>query len=224
MFSSLQNGLKAGALLLAVLLGLQASFLLAHGAHAISLWSDAALNAQNELTKTLGTAREALLAAQAVLVSARGTTEQVRRSAEYQLGYYEAVGRRTSNLLAETTFLVRKAEERMKEISSASTEFLRKEAALTEEMAEDLGRVAVQAEGTLAESERLLAELRGAAASPEVRGSLAAIEASTKNLEAITAEAAVASRNTAEASGYVRDMLSPTPKSFWRRLLELFIR
>jgi len=43
------------------------------------------------------------------------------------------------------------------------------------------------------------------------------------NLETATAEAAEASRNTAEATGYIRDMLSPTKKSFWRRVLELLI-
>jgi len=158
-----------------------------------------------------------------VLASARGTTEQVRRSAEQQLGYYEAVGRRTSNLLAEMTFLIRDANERMEEISHATNVFLQSGAAVTAEAGEDFGGVAAQAEATLAESARLLAELRETAAGPEVRESLDAIEASAKNLETATAEAVEASRNTAEAAGYVRDMLSPKKKGFWRKLFELLI-
>jgi hypothetical protein len=32
-----------------------------------------------------------------------------------------------------------------------------------------------------------------------------------------------ASANVAEATGYVRDMLSPAKKSFWRKVVELLI-
>jgi hypothetical protein len=36
-------------------------------------------------------------------------------------------------------------------------------------------------------------------------------------------KASEATANTAEATGYIRDMLSPHRKSFWRRLLDLLI-
>jgi len=212
----LRNCLHAGLLFLLLLLGLQASYLLAQVSQTVRLWNEAALDTNRR-------AQETLLIAQAVLVSVRGTTEQVRRSAEHQLGYYEAVGRRTSNLIAEMSFLVRNADQRLTEASQATNEFLRAEAALTAEAAQDFSSVAAQAEETLAESERLLAELRETAAAPEIRGSLEAIQASAQNLATATAEAAVAGRNTAEATGYVRDMLSPRKKSFWRWVLELLI-
>ena len=178
---------------------------------------------RNGMEMSFRTTQETLLTAQAVLASVRGTTEQVRRSAEHQLGYYEAVGRRTSNLIAEMTFLIRNADERLEEVSRATNVLLQNGAAATAEAGEDFGRVAAQADATLAESERLLAELRETAAAPEVRGSLEAIEATTKNLEAATGAAAVAAENTAEAAGHLRDMLSPTKKSFWRKLFELLI-
>lgn len=212
----LRNGLHAGLLFLAILVGLQASLLLAQVSQTLRAWNDDAVRMNR-------TAQETLLTAQAVLASVRGTVEQVRRSAEYQLGYYEAVGRRTSNLIAAMTFLIRNTDERLEEITHATNVFLHNEASVTAEAAQDFGRVAAQADATLAESERLLAELRETAAAPEVRGSLEAIEASAKNLSAATAEAAVASRNTAEATGYIRDMLSPKKKSFWRKLFELLI-
>jgi len=219
----LRNGLKAGLLFLAILIGIQVSYLLAHVSHTLRVWNDAALATRNDIEISFRHAQETLLTAQAVLASVRGTTEQVRRSAEHQLGYYEAVGRRTSNLIAEMTFLIRNADERLDEISRATNVFLEREANETAMLAADFGRVADQAEATLAESERLLAELRETAAAPEIRGSLEAIEATTKNLETATGAAATAAENTAEATGYVRDMLSPQKKSFWRKLFELLI-
>jgi len=213
---NLRNALHAGLLFLAILVGIQLSFLFAQISGTLSAWNDAAMRMNR-------TAQETLLSAQSVLASVRGTTEQVRRSAEHQLGYYEAVGRRTSNLIAEMTFLIRNTDERLEELTRATNSLLQNGAAATAEAGENFGRVTDQAGSTLAESERLLAELRETAAAPEVRGSLEAIEASAKNLETATAEAAEASRNTAEATGYVRDMLSPTKKSFWRKLFELLI-
>lgn len=213
---SFQSGLQAGLLFLAVLVGMQVSFLLAQVSQTLRVWNDAAMRMDR-------TAQETLFTAQAVLSSVRGTTEQVRRSAEHQLGYYEAVGRRTSNLIAEMTLLSRHTNERLEEVSHATNMFLENEAGVTKQAAEDLGRMTNQADATLAESERLLAELRETAASLEVHESLGAIEASAHNLEAATAEAGEATRNTAEATGYIRDMLSPKKKSFWRKLFELLI-
>jgi hypothetical protein len=86
-----------------------------------------------------------------------------------------------------------------------------------------VGRAAAQADAALAESERLLSDLRQKLAAPEIASTIEALNASAVNLETATAEAAEASRNTAEATGYIRDMLSPTKKSFWRRVLELLI-
>jgi hypothetical protein len=212
----LRSGLGTGLLFLALLVGIQVSFLLAQVSGTLSAWNDAAMRMDH-------TAQETLLTAQSVLSSVRGTTEQVRRSAEHQLGYYEAVGRRTSNLIAEMTFLIRNADERLEELTRATNALLQNGAAATAEAGKNFGSVTDQAGSTLAESERLITELRETAAAPEVRGSLEAIEASAKNLATATAEAAEASRNTAEATGYIRDMLSPTKKSFWRKLFELLI-
>ena len=212
----LRNALHTGLLFLALLVGIQVSFLVAHLSRTLTVWNDAAMRMNRS-------AEETLLSAQSVLSSVRGTTEQVRRSAEHQLGYYEAIGRRTSNLLAELMLLIRHTDERLEEITRASNTLLQSGAAATAQAGENFERVANQADATLAESGRLLAELRETAVAPEVRGSLEAIEASARNLETATAQAAEASRNTAEATGYVRDMLSPKKKSFWRTLFELLI-
>lgn len=212
----IRGGLGTGLLVLAILLGLQISVLLGQLSEMISTWNETALHMDRA-------AEETLLTTQSVLMSVRGTTEQVRRSAEHQLGYYEAVGRRTSNLIAEMTFLIRSTNEHMEELTQAANVFLEREAEVTASAAEDFGQVAAQADATLAESGRLMAELREQVTAPEVQGSLEAIEASARNLETATAEAAVASRNTAEATGYIRDILSPKKKSFWRKLFELLI-
>ncbi|MGH9783884.1 MAG: hypothetical protein ACRD88_06820, partial [Terriglobia bacterium] len=211
-----REGLFAGLLLIGCIVGLQMSYLLVQAGKLLE-------RTEMEIAVTGAEMRTTLLYSQAVLSSARQTTEIVRRSAEHQMGYYEAVGRRTANLIAEMTFLIRNTEERVEEVTQATNEFLRNEATATAEIAQDFGRVAAQAQGTLAESERLLSDLRQTVAAPEIRGSLEALNASAENLETATAEAAEASRNTAEATGYIRDMLSPTKKSFWRRVLELLI-
>ena len=208
-----RSGLVTGVLFLCIVLGLQMSYLLVQAGKVLQ-------RTEAEIAVSGAEMRTTLLYSQAMLSSMRQTTEIVRRSAEHQMGYYEAVGRRTSNLIAEMTFLVRSTEKRLEEVTQATNEFLRNEATATAEIAQDFGRVAAQADAALAESERLLAELRQTIAAPEIRGSLAALNASAVNLETATAEA---SRNTAEATGYIRDMLSPTKKSFWRRVLELLI-
>ena len=211
-----RDGLFTGLLLIGCIVGLQMSYLLVQAGKLLQ-------RTEMEIAVTGAEMRTTLLYSQAVFSSARQTSEIVRRSAEHQMGYYEAVGRRTANLIAEMTFLIRNTEERLTEVTQATNEFLRNEATATASITEDVDRVASRADAALAESERLLSDLRQTIAAPEIRGSLEALNASAVNLETATAEAAQASRNTAEATGYIRDMLSPTKKSFWRRVFELLI-
>jgi hypothetical protein len=211
-----REGLLTGLLLIACVVGLQMSYLLVQAGKALQ-------RTEEEIVMTGAQARATLLYSQAVLSSARQTAEIVRRSAQHQVGYYEAVGRRTSLLLANMNILIRNADEHLDQLTEAALVTIESGAHATASITEDVDRVAAQADATLAESERLLSELRQTVASPEMRGSLAALNATAMNLENATAEAAVASRNTAEATGYIRDMLSPTKRSFWRRVLELLL-
>lgn len=211
-----RDGLVIGLLLIGCIVGLQTSYLLVQAGKVLQ-------RTEEEIAVTGAEVRTTLLYSQAVLSSARQTTELVRKSAEHQMGYYEALGRRTSLLLANLNILIGNANEHLGELSEAALVTIGTGAHATVSITDDVDRVAARADAALAESERLLYEMRQTMAAPEIRGSLTALHGSAMNLETATAEAAQASRNTAEATGYIRDMLSPTKKSFWRRVLELLI-
>jgi uncharacterized protein YoxC len=211
-----RDGLLTSLLLIGCIVGLQTSYLLVQAGRVLQ-------RTEAEIAVTGAEMRTTLLYSQAVLSSARQTTELVRRSAEHQMGYSEAVGRRTSLLLANLNILIANANEHLDELSEATLVTIESGAQATASITEDVGRAAAQADAALAESERLLSDLRQKLAAPEIASTIEALNASAVNLETATAEAAEASRNTAEATGYIRDMLSPTKKSFWRRVLELLI-
>jgi len=211
-----REGLITGLLLTGCIVGLQVSYLLVQAGKVLQ-------RTEEEVAVTGAEVRTTLLYSQAVLSSARQTTEIVRKSAEHQMGYYEAVGRRTSLLLANLNILVGNANEHLDELGEAALATIGTGAQAAARITEDVDRVAEQADSALAESERLLYEMRQTMAAPEIRGSIEALHGSAVNLETATAQAAEASRNTAEATGHIRDMLSPTKKSFWRRMLELLI-
>src|SRR3990167_6112279 len=59
------------------------------------------------------------LLSQAVLASIRGTTETVRKSSIEQMGYYEAVGRRSSMALARLELLIAHSDARMERMTQA---------------------------------------------------------------------------------------------------------
>ena len=83
-------------------------------------------------------------------------------------------------------------------------------------IAEDSRRVSQPLAGLIETTTATANSLNELASSPEIAGTLSSMNAATSHL-------AGATKNVEEATGYVRDMLSPTKKSFWRRLLELMI-
>ena len=149
--------------------------------------------------------------------------EQVRKSAEFQMGYYESVGRRSALALGELAIFIRHTDERMERIVAAGEATL---AAVEESAAtvtQQTQRSGERADLLLEQSTESVAALEHLVENPAWEGSLSNLEISTSNLATTTAHTAEATARASESLGYIRDMLSPTKKSFWRRLLELMI-
>ena len=214
--NSLRNGLACALLASLTVAALQLTFLLAQA-------GEIARTAENELLRTSGQAQATLLYSQAVLASIRGTTETVRKSSIEQMGYYEAVGRRSSMALARLELLIAHSDARMERMTQA----LENSSARANQSMDQIGSLAVSLREDLhelsAQGTKLAEASTAAVARLDQRLADQRLDQITSSLAASSENAAQATAHVAEATGYIRDMLSPKRKSFWRRLLELLI-
>jgi hypothetical protein len=123
---TLREGLICGLLLIAVIRGLQATYLLAQLGRIGQRVEEQAVANGLQLRTTL-------LYTQAVLSSIRQTSEIVHRSAEQQMGYYEAMGRRGSLALARLNLLIEHTDDRIERITLAAEQSSGKASAALEE-------------------------------------------------------------------------------------------
>ena len=214
--NSLRNGLACALLASLTVAALQLTFLLAQA-------GEIARTAENELLRTSGETQATLLYSQAVLASIRGTTETVRKSSIEQMGYYEAVGRRSSMALARLELLIAHSDARMERMTQA----LENSSARANQSMDQIGSLAVSLREDLhelsAQGTKLAEASTAAVARLDQRLADQRLDQITSSLAASSENAAQATAHVAEATGYIRDMLSPKRKSFWRRLLELLI-
>ena len=214
--NSLRNGLACALLASLTVAALQLTFLLAQA-------GEIARTAENELLRASGQAQATLLYSQAVLASIRGTTETVRKSSIEQMGYYEAVGRRSSMALARLELLIAHSDARMERMTQA----LENSSARANQSMDQIGSLAVSLREDLhelsAQGTKLAEASTAAVARLDQRLADQRLDQITSSLAASSENAAQATAHVAEATGYIRDMLSPKRKSFWRRLLELLI-
>ncbi len=213
---TLRHAFGTGLLFLACVAGLQMTYLLAQ-------LSASARRVETEFTETARQAQTTLLYSQAVLASVRGTTETVRQSAEQQTGYYEAVGRRSALALARLDLLIRHLDVRTERITRAAEVMAGQTGEMSSQVSSaaaalggDAHEVSGHAANLLAASTQAVQDLHERISDPQLEQIAEAMAASSQNTERATA-------NVAEATGYLRDMLSPKKKSFWRWLLELAI-
>jgi hypothetical protein len=139
------------------------------------------------------------------------------------MGYYEAAGRRSALALADLDLLIRRTDQRLERIAQAA-----------EAVSAEAGRAAYEA-GALAGVLREQTQAIGSAGSELLAASTGAVQQLNARLgderfdqmagalAASSENTLRASANVAEATGYVRDMLSPAKKSFWRKVVELLI-
>jgi hypothetical protein len=176
-----------------------------------------------ELLVTSRETQATLSHAQAVLVSVRGTAETVRKSAVQQMGYYEAAGRRSATALARLDVLLARTDDRSERITRAvetlsgrASESITEIGSAAVSARAELQEVAATAQHLMETSTEAADLLRERLADQRLDRMTNSLAESSQHIEAATASAA-------EAAGYVRDIVHPAGKSFWRRLLELFI-
>lgn len=189
------------------------------GARLIRLLSiiEAEVSRSSEsLNLTTEQIRETLASAQSVLLSVRSTTEAVRRSSVSQLGYYEAIGRRTSYLLGETAILIRQTDARMERLTGQASDLLNQSASGVETVRKAVAATTETASKSLTAATDLAGIAQEKLESANIAPMVANLTTASENLAATSAA-------TREAMDQVRMILAPTRKGFWRRLLEAFI-
>jgi ABC-type transporter Mla subunit MlaD len=205
----LNQALLSGCFIVAILLGLCTLRFIAKLDERLDWASSQASATSAELNATLQDA-------QAVLTSLRGTTESVRRSAVSQLGYYEAIGRRSSLLLGETTILIRHVDEHLAQVTDSSRQLMRQ----SQESAHLAGASLEETSQAAMQALRSIASLTFAA---QNRLQDPAIAATIENLNDASAHLANSAATSEETLNSLRDIIAPTRKGFWRRLLEAVI-
>lgn len=154
--------------------------------------------------------------AEALLASLRATAEAVRRSSVSQLGYYEAVGRRSSLLLAEATLLIRHADRDLRQLLRTTNQFLAHSQLRMDQLGAQLELSARSADAAFQSAAHLSARAQERLQSP-------AVSATLENLAAASDHLAASAAASAEVLHSLRAIVAPTRKGFWRRLLEAFI-
>jgi len=149
---------------------------------------------------------------------------------EEQRGYYRDTASHIKALTRAAAIdairfgrLIDKMDQRTERLTTAAeTMMLEAKDALAG--VQDSSQAVANVANQLGDQPRLLLEasteaaqaLQRRADDPNLNAAAESLAQSSANVERMTASAA-------EATGYVRDMLSPQKKSFWRRILELMI-
>jgi hypothetical protein len=140
----------------------------------------------------------------------------IRETTEQQRGSYEQIARGSAESLANLARLIQRTDERLDKLMPAAEALLTNSAAAAEALSrqtEDIGR---ETSELVRASRAAIESVERAYKDPALEEAAASLARSTANVERMSAAAA-------ESSERIRDMLSPTKKSFWRRLLELMI-
>jgi hypothetical protein len=207
--NALRNGLCIGLLFISCVLGLQINFLLRQAGDALG-----------EMTSSVS----------AGLWSATRTLDLARSTLAIQQGYYRDSASHVKSLTKAAAIdavrlgrLIDTADTRLDRFaSSVNGAVISGDAAAiaTRDAAQELSRqtrlVGEAGTSLLQSGEDVTEELAELAGNRDIQNSLDNLETATRNLNNTTAE-------SSEAMGYIRDMLSPRKKSFWKRLLYLMI-
>jgi len=205
----LNQALTSCVLLVAILIGISILRL-------VSQLEEDLAQARASFATTAAQLQSTLQSAQAVLMSVRATAEAVRRSSDTQLGYYEAIGRRTSQLLVESTLLVRHTDRNLARLTSSTENLLH--ASRTE-----VSQVRLALENSAASANETLGKISSVVKQTDATLARANLPAIAGNLSVASKHLAGASIAAEQALGHINEVLAPTHKGFWRRLLEAFI-
>ncbi len=197
-----RNGFLVAFLCIACIVGLQVTFLLAQAGGAL---------------------QDLEISLSGVFSNAGDTLALARRTFAAQQGYYrdsashvKALTKAAAIDAVELGRLIEHTDARLDRISSGTESTLASANAAASVLAQETQSVGEESRKLLEAGTDATNKAGDLAADPEIKQSLANLEQSSENLKTTTAEAS-------QAMGYIRDMLSPTKKSFWRRLLEMMI-
>ena len=177
--------------------------------------SQAVPRLENRATASLEALDRSLEQTQAVLSSIRGTTEQVRKSAEYQLGYYEAVGRRTSNAIASLQILIDNTDDRLERITLAAE---RVESDARESVRDTVALAAlsaVETRETMDDMQTVLQETGETVEALRARVQDERWDAAVDSFAAANANLKGTTENLEQAAANLRDTFAPKKRRFW---------
>lgn len=198
----LRDGLIIGGLFIACIVGLQISYLL------------------TQASKSLG---DTATSAGSVLSKASATLDLSNTALKTQQGYYRDSASHVKALTKAAAIdairfgrLLDDAGAHLERISSAAEASLDSARAAASALAVQTEAVGNESRTLLQAGTETTRSVGDLARDSSIKKSLENLETSSENLNKTTVAAE-------EAMGYIRDMLSPTKKSFWRRVLELLI-
>jgi hypothetical protein len=206
---TLQMSFCTGLLFIACIVGLQVNLFFAQAGGALANIEGSASSVLSSARETLDLSRKTLATQQGYYRDSASHVKALTRAAAIdavQLGRLIELSQRA----------VEHTDARLGRVSSSaesSLDALRAAASAFAEQTETVGKKS----GDLMDAGTVAVEKAGdLAANPSLESSLAHLEVSSENLQKTTEAAA-------QSMGYIRDMLSPTKQSFWRRLLEMMI-
>ena len=206
---SLRNALGIGLLFIACIVGLQVSFLVAEAGGALAGMESSASSVLSSTSEALGLARSTLSLQQGYYRDSASHIKALTKAAAIDA---VQLGRLIEKVDGRVDGVADAAEKSLGSIRDGATTIAGESTHLGDE-ARPLLQAATDATQKAGDAAGDLSRIAG---DPDLKRSVAALESSSENLNKTTAEAA-------EAMGYIRDMLSPTKKSFWKRLLYLMI-
>jgi hypothetical protein len=206
---TLRNSLAVAFLLIACIVGLQVSFLLAQADGALQRLELSLGGLLSTAGQTLALARSSLAAQQGYYRDSASHVKALTKAAAIDAIHF-------GRLIEASQRTMENTDTRIERITAAAESSLDAARAAAATVADQTQSVGNESQTLLKAATETTNSIGNLASDTDLKQSLTNLEASTENLQKTTAAAA-------EATGYIRDMLSPTKKSFWRRLLELMI-
>ena len=207
--SAIRNGLLTSVLLVICIVGIQIGFLLARIGRSLDRLDGSVTSLLSSAQITLDLSRQTLATQQGYYRDSASHIKALTRAAAI-----DAV--RFGRLIDASTSAVENTDARLGRVSSSAESSLEALRGAANSLAEQAETVGSKSEDLIDAGTLAVEKAGNLAANPSLESSLKHMEASSENLQKTTEAAA-------QSMGYIRDMLSPAKKSFWRRLLEMTI-
>ena len=211
--TTLRNSLLIALLLIACIAGLQITFLLSQASATLATTGTAAAGLLTSAGDTLTLARSTLATQQGYYRDSASHIKALTKAAAIDAVRFGRLLEASQQTVEHTDARLERDAERITASIESSLDAARAAATAVADQTQNVG---LETKTLLESATAATNSIGDLARDPSLKESLTNLAASTENLQQTTA-------NAAEATGYIRDLLSPTKKSFWRRLLEMMI-